>query len=572
MGPKVEWDETRAERQRRYEEIIREATPRPVIPEVEHALDLGLPESPEPLQQALRSDSASVKSVCDSESSGSHYNSDDDQGPGAIAASEFKARADDMTDRYTLEKMSISGESWTTSPENAIEDSPKPVLDNIAGIEQALKGSSPASIKSVATEKAGLDPAGEDVAGDSSPNSESTAASCAVSTQKPVSPISSSEKIEHHRTLSIHGDDIEESQPSAVGTLRSREWNENQMAQNIPLPGSTDSFRWDVASNTTESTKVSLPPLRRMPGMFTSSVFRTSSPVPSHSGSEASDDLSVVLPAYNNSSPRRSVERIICDEPPVGEAATIEDASTTASLSHASAASDSSSSVGSWLRSHPDFAEPPNLDGLRLQGRTLSAELLRFSYLHGCAPPRGRDASATSTAFSADENLALSETHRAFTIRPSGPRHSSSQDSVHHDADPAGDAGASTPSPGRRESLIPIPVNSSRLNVLGDARARASDKAASSPAKPVAAAAVSASRELETLTAATPTDAARKSALPAQLHAHRFTTPASDPVARQVRFPDDTAETLAARGAPLPSGHVDANAEVVSESHVDEMS
>ena len=572
MGPRSEWEESRAERQRRYDEVIRIATPGPILrEELEHALGHELPKPSKTPQQALRPDSASLKSVCNSESSGSHYESDDDQNPDVKVAGE----ASDKASRNAPEKSSIGGESWTTSPENAVEGALDAGQDSI---EKVLDATSSCSMKIAAIGRDGQNPdTDENGGGVDSPKSQSTTESCAVSTQKPISPALSFEINEHHRTLSVHENDLLEGKLVTVGTCENGEHHENQVAQLTPLPESTDSLvDLDVASVATESTMASLPPLRRTPGTLTNSFFRTNSPTPSESGSEASEESNIVLPAYNNASPKRSVERIICeDKSPAGEAATIEEASTTTSEKRfdiviespvdetvSSESSDSSSSVGSWLRSHPDFDGASNLGGLTLNSRTLSAELLRYSYLHGCAPRHDCDG-GDSAGFRSEENLALSESHKARTIRPCDTRRSSAQESTLLGTDNGSEDGAFTSSPGRRESLIPIPVNASRLNIMGDVRARTPERVASPPFRPGFAAAGTASRSFEVFPSSDPAEPVKKIVLPAQLHAHRFTTPASDPAPRQVRFPDDTAETLAAR-ATQPSGSTNPDIEVSS--------
>ena len=545
MGSKSEWEQARAERQRRYEQITRVKSPEPVVhsvPVIQAPRTAVFCSSAELPQQIIDNDS--LFKVNASESSGSHYGSDADVITGADCAIEAIDRASGNALERTS-RTSFSAESWTTSPE-VIHVS----ADGITNI------SSGAASNALGDNASCFDPAGGSPRqratqannGKTSPESQSTSESCAITTHDSpcYEPLPAHD---HHRKLSEH-------QPEAPEELDGR--------HEYAMLGSMPGVDADNASNeSADSVIASLPQLRRMPATSFHGPARTSSSPPEDFAADS--DLSVLLPVYDEltpSKPRdnsletpRTVERepTSTSKPPAASHQELEFvAESPWNTKDASEDSRSSSSVESWLRSHPDFDGEPNLNRLSSNGRTLSAELLRYSYLHGCSVARAAgDDAAGPTLLRSEENLARSTCPSPL----SHTRRSSAQESAE------GTDNMDTDTTRRqRESLIPIAINASRLNlgqpstpgsVSGGAPPR--QDAVSSAAKP---------RELGSTAGASRTPSETTAKRPTGARVSSAHTPASEPP-RQVRFPDDTPEMLASRterGAPAEgAGEVSTN-------------
>ena len=568
MGSKSDWERARADRQRRYEEIAGGKAPdAAAIANTESEYQEARAESP---SQAHNKHTSSNMATNGSVSSGSHYDSD----LNTTSSIRRAAESIDRTSGPALERTSVSGESWTTSPETAIESSTDAV---VSCVEDVLKTNNDNSDSATCIGGLGLNRNPFEDAVDSSPRSQSTTESCAVTTHD--SPCYDSSRIvsDHHRTLSHHG----EVAPEALPLPNEDDDGTGQSAyQSVPMsmPGAWHTPEHiehvDTSSEGTRSSTRSLPRLRRMPA---TSLFHTTDHPSAPAEYAADSGLEVMLPSYDNVSPSRNAQEATHMAPREGQGAPpgpYEGQEVPPVVENTSAhhrrpnsvqesafdsveecgASDSSSSVGSWLRTHPDFEGEPSLNNLSAShSRTLSAELLRYSYIHSCTVARS-DHGQGVTLLRSEENVSLSS--RPGSTKPSTvatTRHSSAEDSTLLGSDTMDTESTADSSRRHRESLIPVPVNSSRLNLV-----RESPEAPKAPRiSPPSAARFLARKDADTDVSAarTPEEPAKRHVPGTRIPSYSPRAPASDPATRQVRFPDDTPEMLASRAERSSEDH-----------------
>ena len=554
MGSKTEWEQARADRQRRYQEISGQWSPRSVgaREEPNKVVECGGQSPIAHRSCEIDNDNDTVIRATCSESSGSRYESD----TGSVSETPGVLKAFEQAGRHRLERTSVSIESWKTSYEHANE-ALSDITTHMSTIGpqhgQQLVNTPAESIdplSSLGGQRAKSSPDLEPVTASS--DSESTTASCAVTCHEPPAIDVSGLVGHHHRRLSEHGDiDLDNktedneskllnlaittsSVPDIDKSFAQLNGHKSQDSTDEtcnPVPSAGNSFCIDQndvdnASVATGSTTTSLPRLRRMPR---ASLFREESRSMASDDDEAEADGSVVLPEYDKLTPGpppNTVPSIHQEKEPTpcnldlssGRGRPLD------SSSHESDNdSSSSSSVESWLRSHPDFEVQPDLSYLS-NARTLSAELLRYSSARSTVSP------SQETPCRLEENF-----RTRLTPSQSGTRQSSAQESVSSDGVPVSR---------QRESLIPIPANSPRRN-LG----RASTPAAEPTITSKAASVWAKGSDTDPLRMRTPDEPIKRPVQGGRVASSGSThTPTTDPH-RQVRFSDDTPEMLASRSA-----------------------